>query len=66
MKFKKNLFKLLLLFSFQSVEIVEVALPLASSLQRLAADSVAAASVRGQLHVASSLLHGVEIDRKAC
>lgn len=44
---QKNLFTLLLLFSFPSVEIVEVALVLSSSLQRLAAGSVAAVSVRG-------------------
>lgn len=54
--------KLLLLFSFQSVEIAESAFTFACSLQRLAAGSVAAVSVRGmELHAASDLLCGVEI-----
>lgn len=71
MKFSKNLFTLLLPFSFQngegSFEIVEVALVLSSSLQRLAADSVAAVSVRGAAPVLQTLCcRGLRLGKKAC
>lgn len=59
---QKNLFTLLLLFSFQSVEIVEVALVLSSSLQRSAAGSVAAVGVRG----AALCSTGLRFGKKAC